>query len=137
PNIIGLKDASNNISATADFMACRNEEQIYSGNDDQILPILSLGGAGVISVLSNIAPYEVQNICKAYFEGNTQKAAAEQLRLLPLIRTLFSQVNPMPINAAMKLIGRDAGDPRLPLVPCDEETIQRLKAEIARADLIY
>lgn len=136
PNIIGLKDAGNNISATADFIARRNEEQIYSGNDDQIVPILSLGGAGVISVLSNVAPYEVQNICRAYFEGNTKKAADEQLRLLPLIRALFSRVNPIPIKAAMKLIGRDAGDPRLPLVPCDEETLQRLKAEIARADLV-
>ncbi len=136
PHIVGIKDAGNNISATADFMLHSNEEKLYSGNDDQILPILSLGGHGVISVLSNIAPYEVQNICKHFFDGNIQKATAEQLRLLPLIRVLFSQVNPIPIKAAMKIIGAPAGDPRLPLISCDDDTIRSLNKEIAKAELM-
>lgn len=137
PNIIGLKDAGNNIGGTADYMLRKNQEAIYSGNDDQILPFLSLGGAGVISVLSNIAPGEVQGICRNYFEGNLQRAATEQLRLLPLIRVLFSQVNPIPIKAAMKITGLSAGDPRLPLVPCDSQTFLNIKKEIQKAELTF
>lgn len=136
PRIIGLKDAGNNIGATADYMLHCKNRTIYSGNDDQILPILSLGGSGVISVLSNVAPFEVQNICSLFFNGNIKKATDEQLRLLPLIRILFSQVNPIPIKAAMKIIGHSAGDPRLPLVACDENTIELLKTEIKKANLI-
>ena len=136
PNIIGIKDASGNISTTADYAALKNKCAIYSGNDDQILPILSLGGQGVISVVSNIAPQETQNIYNHFNEGNLHKAVVQQLTLLPLIRLLFSKVNPIPIKAAMKVIGISAGDPRLPLIPCDDHTIEMIRREIHQLGII-
>ncbi len=128
PNIVGIKEASGSINQTADFLSYCSELPLYSGNDDQILPTLSLGGCGVISVLSNIAPQEVQRICTLFEQGKTAAAASLQIRLLPLIRALFSQVNPIPIKCAMHLQGLPSGDPRLPLIPCTEE----LKTELER-----
>lgn len=133
PNVVGIKEASGNISLIADFISLCPELPLYSGNDDQILPTLSLGGCGVISVLSNIAPQEVQRIYTLYEQGKTVGAAALQLRLLPLIRALFSQVNPIPIKCAMRLQGLPCGDPRLPLVPCTEELKVKLDQLIKAA----
>ncbi len=130
PRIIGIKEASGNIGSIADIAAACPDFDLYSGNDDQILPILSLGGIGVISVLSNIAPREVQRICFLYQNGETEKATQEQLRFLPLIRLLFAQVNPIPIKCAAQLMGLPAGSPRLPLVVCDENLKGKLKKAI-------
>lgn len=125
--IIGLKEASGNLSYAADVVYRCSDLSLYSGNDDQILPYLSLGGDGVISVLSNIAPKEVQNICKYFEEGEITRATELQLRLIPLIRLIFSTVNPIPIKKAMEILGLPAGNPRLPLVECDEETTACLR----------
>ncbi len=135
PRILGIKEASGNISSIADIAAACSDFAIYSGNDDQILPILSLGGIGVISVLSNIAPREIQNICELYAKHETQKATQEQLRFLPLIRLLFSQVNPIPIKCAAQLIGLPAGAPRLPLISCSESIKKELEKAIRMAGL--
>lgn len=129
PNIVALKEASGSIGATADFIAARPDVSIYSGNDDQILPILSLGGAGVISVLSNVFPKEIQRICTLYQNGDNQKAAKEQLRFLPLMRLIFAQTNPIPIKHLMNQCNLPAGTPRLPLVPCDGSLCQKLTEE--------
>lgn len=126
PGVIGIKDAGGDISGTAELAAC-GALALYSGNDDQLLPVLSLGGEGIISVLSNIAPREVQNICTLFDRGEHKKAAREQLRLLPLIKLLFSSVNPIPVKKAVELLGLPAGNPRLPLVPADEATAARLQ----------
>lgn len=129
PRIHGIKEASGNLSSIADIAASCPSFDIYSGNDDQILPILSIGGIGVISVLSNVAPAQVQRICALYEQGEIKKATQEQLRFLPLIRLLFSQINPIPIKCAAELIGLPSGAPRLPLVPCTDT----LKGELKKA----
>lgn len=135
PNVIGLKEASGDISKTADFLVYVPEIPLYSGNDDQTLPVLSLGGAGVISVLSNIAPQEVQRICTLFEQGKTIKAAQLQLKLLPLVRALFNQVNPIPIKCAMKILGLPGGEPRLPLVSCDEQNKKTIEKAIIEAGI--
>lgn len=118
PNIVAIKEASGNISQVANIAAlCGNNLKIYSGNDDQILPILSLGGIGVISVLSNIAPKFVHNIVLNYQKGNIKDATRAQLECIDLINNLFSEVNPIPIKAALNMLGYNVGIPRLPLVP--------------------
>ncbi len=120
-NICAIKEASGNISAVAQTaQLCGDVLDLYSGNDDQIVPILSLGGKGVISVLSNFRPDIVKNICSLYFAQNTHAAAQLQLHALPLIRALFSDVNPMPVKYAMNLLGFDVGPCRLPLTEPDE-----------------
>lgn len=134
-NIIAIKEASGDISTTADIAYECADISIYSGNDDLILPTLSLGGDGVISVLSNIAPKEVQKICTHYKDGELEKAKRLQLKMLPLIRLLFSKPNPIPIKSAVEMIGLPAGKPRLPLVPCDGETCEKLKKAIKEAEL--
>ncbi|MDY4191265.1 MAG: 4-hydroxy-tetrahydrodipicolinate synthase [Oscillospiraceae bacterium] len=117
PNIAAVKEAGGNISKVAQTAAlCGEELAIYSGNDDQIVPILSLGGKGVISVLSNLMPRETHEICSLYFGGKAQESAALQLKLLPLINALFSDVNPIPVKEAMNLAGWAAGECRMPLV---------------------
>lgn len=134
PNIIAIKEAGNDLSYVADVAAGCPELTLYSGNDDLILPLLSLGGEGVISVLSNLAPQEVQAICTLFKNGETAKAAQKQLELLPLIRAVFAEVNPIPIKRAMELRGFAVGAPRLPLVSCSEATeallIQAIKARL-------
>ena len=125
--IIGIKEASGDLSFVADIASLCPQFPIYSGNDDQILPILSLGGCGVISVLSNIAPKAVQNICRFFFEGDFRNATAVQLRMIPMIRALFSSVNPIPVKKALELMGLPAGKPRMPLVECDEKAAAQLK----------
>lgn len=116
-NIVAIKEASGNISQVADIAAlCKDNLIIYSGNDDQIVPILSLGGLGVISVLSNLYPKYVHNMVYDYFSGDIKKAMTSQLNALNLIHALFCEVNPIPIKYAMNYIGFKCGKPRLPLV---------------------
>jgi len=118
PNIVAIKEASGNISQIAQVAAlCGDKIDIYSGNDDQIVPILSLGGKGVISVLSNVFPTETVEMCQAYFDGNVDKARDMQLKYLPLVDALFCEVNPIPAKAAMAAMGYCHNTVRLPLTP--------------------
>lgn len=130
-NIVAIKEASGDLSQVAKIAnLCKSNLQIYSGNDDQILPVLSLGGIGVISVLSNIKPQYVHNMCINYFEGNCKKATQMQINAIPLINALFSEVNPIPVKFALNEIGYDFGLPRLPLVELAEENKENLKKEL-------
>ena len=133
-NIVGIKEASGNISQVAKIAKlCGNDFSIYSGNDDQILPILSLGGKGVISVLSNIKPELTCKITNSFFENNIATSRNEQLNALPLINALFAETNPIPIKYAINCIGYDFGTPRLPLVECSsnlKSTIEKFLNEI-------
>lgn len=132
-NIVAIKEASGNLSQIADIAhLCGDNLDIYSGNDDQILPILSLGGKGVISVLSNIYPKLTHNIVSNFLDGNLEKAKSLQLDALPLIHSLFSEVNPIPVKAGLNMIGFDFGIPRLPLVEMTENKKVVLKNEIDR-----
>lgn len=130
-NIVAIKEASGNISQIAEIAnLCGENLAIYSGNDDQVLPILSLGGLGVISVLSNIVPKDVHNMVKYYFDGNTKKATEIQLKSLKLTNALFSEVNPIPVKAACNMIGFNSGIPRLPLIEMSEPGKENLKNEM-------
>lgn len=127
-NIVGVKEASGNISQVAKIMALADGcVDLYSGNDDQIVPILSLGGKGVISVLSNIAPEQTHNICQLYFDGNATESCKEQLRALNLIDALFCEVNPIPVKKAINLIGMEGGPLRRPLTEMEEANAARLE----------
>ena len=127
-NIVAIKEASGNISQIAEIAnLCRENLSIYSGNDDQIVPILSLGGKGVISVLSNIKPKYTHEICENFFKGNIKKATQMQLDVIPLIKALFSEVNPIPVKAALNMIGYNFGIPRLPLIEMSEEGKEKLR----------
>ena len=128
-NIVGVKEASGNFSAIATLMNLADGKvDLYSGNDDQIVPLLSLGGKGVISVLSNVAPRQTHDICAAYFEGDTARSAKLQLDDIPLITELFAEVNPIPVKAAMNLMGRNVGPLRLPLTEMEPQNQEKLKA---------
>lgn len=128
-NIAGVKEASTDITKTAKILSqCPDYFCVWSGNDDMTVPILSLGGMGVISVVSNVAPMEVQDMCLAALSGNFDIAAALQLELLELTHALFSEVNPIPVKAAMKLIGYDCGSCRPPLSEPSPDTLQKLTA---------
>lgn len=127
PNIVGIKEASGNISQVAKIAnLCQDNLAIYSGNDDQIVPILSLGGLGVISVLSNIYPKYVHDLVMDYLTGNWQKATASQVYAIPLINALFSEVNPIPIKYAVSKIGFKTGLPRLPLVELSDKNKEKI-----------
>lgn len=130
-NIVAIKEASGNISQVAEIAhLCGDNLHIYSGNDDQILPILSLGGLGVISVLSNVKPEYTHNIVQNFFDGNIEIATKMQLDALPLIKALFSEVNPIPVKAALNILGYNFGIPRLPLTPMTTEKMEVLKKEL-------
>jgi 4-hydroxy-tetrahydrodipicolinate synthase len=134
--IVGIKEASGNISHVADVMQmCDGNIDLYSGNDDQIVPLLSLGGKGVISVLSNIAPRETHDIVALYMEGKVKESRDLQLRALPLIHALFSEVNPIPVKAAMNLMGMEVGPLRLPLTELEEAHKAVLAEEIKKFGL--
>ncbi len=136
-NIVAIKEASGNLSQIAKIAnLCRDDLTIYSGNDDQILPILSLGGKGVISVLSNLIPKDVHNMCKLFNEGNIKDALKLQLDTLNLTNALFSEVNPIPIKAACNMMGFDVGTPRLPLIEMSEEGQKSLRKEMTGYGLI-
>lgn len=129
PNIAGVKEASNDITKIARIKtACPADFMVWSGNDDQAVAVMSTGGAGIVSVLSNIAPVETQAMAQAALDGDFDTASALQIRLLPLIEALFREVNPIPVKAAMKLIGYDCGECRLPLTFASKETLDTLKA---------
>ena len=137
PNIVAAKEANGNISSVAQTAAlCGDDLAIYSGNDDQIVPILSLGGKGGISVLSNVAPAQTHEICQLFFDGKVSESAALQLKLLPLINTLFCDVNPIPVKEAMNMLGYAAGSCRLPLDRLSEAGRSRLAAELKAAGLL-
>ncbi len=129
PNIVGVKEASGNISAISTMMALADGcVDLYSGNDDQIVPLLSLGGKGVISVLSNVAPRQAHDICRYYFEGDVKTSAKMQLEAIPLVKQLFCEVNPIPVKAAMNLQGKDVGPLRMPLTEMEPEHKEALAA---------
>ncbi len=131
PNIVATKEASGNLSLVAQIKyLCGDNLHIYSGNDDQIVPIMSLGGIGVISVLSNILPTATRDICHNYLRGNTQIAVKMQTKYMGLIKALFSDVNPTPIKQAMNILGLNVGPCRLPLYPMSEDKIKILKQKL-------
>ena len=129
PNIVGIKEASGNISKIVETaMLVGDVVDIYSGNDDQVVPVLSMGGSGVISVLSNVMPAATVRMCKRFFEGDVSGSARMQTDLLPLINALFSEVNPIPVKAAMAAMGWCENYVRLPLTPMEDAHWAKLKA---------
>lgn len=127
-NIVAIKEASGDLSQVAKTASlCGDNLNIYSGNDDQILPILSIGGLGVISVLANIRPKYTHDMCYNYFEGNTKEATKMQIDAIPLINALFSEVNPIPVKEALNICGYNYGEPRLPLIPMSQKNKEILK----------
>ena len=137
PNIAAVKEASGDLSAILKIRAaCGDDLAIYSGNDDQIVPILSIGGKGVISVLSNVAPKVTHDICQLYFEGKVKESADLQIGWLDLISELFSEVNPIPVKTAMRLMGYAAGPLRLPLCEMEENHLAALQAVMKKHGLL-
>ncbi|MCL2341862.1 MAG: 4-hydroxy-tetrahydrodipicolinate synthase [Firmicutes bacterium] len=136
-NIVGIKEASGNISQVAEISnLCRENLIIYSGNDDQILPVLSVGGVGVISVLANIIPKDVHNMVEHFMHGKIKEAMMLQLNTLNLTAALFSEVNPIPVKEAVNMIGYNAGIPRLPLVPLSSVGKEKLKKAMVEYGLL-
>lgn len=127
-NIVGVKEASGNISQIAHLAAIAGGcVDIYSGNDDQIVPIMSLGGLGVISVLSNVAPAQTHEICQSYLDGNAKESCKLQLKALELCNALFCEVNPIPVKKALNLMGMNAGALRMPLTEMEPANAERLE----------
>lgn len=136
-NIVGIKEANANLSMMANTIAlCGDKIDIYSGNDDEVVPCLSLGGVGVISVLSNIAPKAVHDMCYHYFNGDVAAARDLQIKYYHVISALFSDVNPIPVKEAMNMMGLDVGECRLPLVRMSNDAQVKLRAELAKVNLI-
>ncbi|MBP3480248.1 MAG: 4-hydroxy-tetrahydrodipicolinate synthase [Clostridia bacterium] len=134
-NIVAVKEASGNISQIAQIaQSC--DLSIYSGNDDQIVPIMSLGGIGVISVLANILPRETHAICRYMLDGEFQRAREMQLKYLNFINALFCEVNPIPVKTALNLMGMNVGPLRLPLCEMNEQNLQTLKLRMSELELI-
>ena len=137
PNIVAIKEASGNLSQIAEMInLCGDKVDIYSGNDDQIVPIMSLGGKGVISVLSNLMPKATSKMCKDYLNGDVKAARDEQIRLIPLINALFSEVNPIPVKAAMAAMGYCENYLRLPLTTMEEANENKLLSLMKAEGLI-
>lgn len=129
PNIVGVKEASGNISAMSVMMSMADGAiDLYSGNDDQIVPLLSLGGKGVISVLSNVAPRQTHEMCEKFFQGDVKGSLKMQLEAIPLVKQLFCEVNPIPVKAAMNLMGKEVGPLRMPLTEMEPEHKENLAA---------
>ncbi len=127
-NILGIKEASGNIAQITQLAALtRGKLDIYSGNDDQIVPLLALGGKGVISVLSNVAPRYTHEIVAKFMDGDVKGSCEMQLNALPLIHALFSEVNPIPVKAAMNLMGKEVGPLRMPLTEMEDGHKEELK----------
>jgi len=128
-NIVGIKEASGNISQVAKLMSlCGDEIELYSGNDDQVVPMMSLGALGVISVLSNVAPEEAHDIVEMYLDGDVRGSMELQLRAIPLIDQLFCEVNPIPVKAGMNMMGFEVGPLRMPLTEMEDAHKESLKA---------
>ena len=137
PNIVAVKEANGDLSSILRLrFAVGDELAVYSGNDDQIVPILSLGGMGVISVLSNVAPKETHDICQLYFDGKVKEAAKLQIAFTDLADALFCETNPIPAKTAMRLMGYAAGPLRLPLSEMEPENLEKLKKALKAHDLI-
>ena len=137
PNIVAAKEACGDFSRILQTMhLCGGDLDVYSGNDDQIVPILSLGGKGVISVLANIMPRQTHERCSLYAQGKTAESAAMQIELADLIDSLFIEVNPIPVKTAMNLMGFDVGELRMPLAPMAEKNLETLKTSMRRHGLI-
>ena len=127
-NVAGVKEASGNIGQVVKLMSMADGKvDLYSGNDDQIVSLLSVGGLGVISVLSNVAPKQTHDICQKFFDGDVKGAAAAQLEAIPLIDALFCEVNPIPVKTALNLMGREVGPLRMPLSPMEPQNVEKLK----------
>lgn len=137
-NIVAIKEASGNISQIAKIMQLTDGKiDLYSGNDDQIVPILSLGGKGVISVLANIAPEYTHDLCQKFFEGDLKGSLKMQLDALPLIEKLFCEVNPIPVKTAMNLLGKEVGDLKMPLTAMEEANKKALAEEMKKFGLTF
>ncbi len=136
-NIVGIKEASGNIALTAKIAAiCPEDFAIYSGNDDMIVPILSLGGKGVISVLANVLPRETHDMVEFYLNGNTKESTALQLKYLDLVNSLFIEVNPIPVKTALNLMGMNAGILRMPLCEMEDKNLETLKSSMKKVGLL-
>lgn len=136
PNIVGVKDATGDLSEVAQLLSIADGKvDVYSGNDDQIVPVLSLGGKGVISVLSNILPKETHDMVESFLNGDVKKSQELQLRYFALIKALFSEVNPIPVKKAMNLMGMEVGSLRLPLTEMEEEHAAKLAEEMKKAGI--
>lgn len=137
-NIVGVKEASGNISLVAKLMSLMDGEEIelYSGNDDQIVPIMSLGGLGVISVLSNVAPRQTHEIAASYLAGDVKKSCELQLKAIELIDALFCEVNPIPVKTAMNMMGKEVGPLRGPLCEMEEANEERLRKALVNYGLL-
>lgn len=136
-NIVGVKEASGNFSSIAKIASMSNGwVDLYSGNDDQIVPLMSLGGKGVISVLSNIAPAKVHEMCEAHLKGDVAKSCKMQLEAIPLIEALFCEVNPIPVKEAMNMMGMEVGPYRKPLVEMEPQNKERLRRELVNYGLL-
>lgn len=137
PNIVATKEASGNMSALVETIArCGDKLDIYSGNDDQVVPILSLGGKGVISVLSNVAPRPTHDMVAKFLAGDVEGSRRLQVAYAPLISALFSDVNPIPVKEAMNLMGMEVGPCRMPLAPMSEAGRENLKAQLQKMGLL-
>lgn len=135
PNIVAIKEAGGDISTTMDIVSNAPELILYSGNDDQFLPMLSIGAKGIISVVSNIYPREMVNIYQHFKNNNINKAIELHYQLLPIIRILFQEVNPIPVKKALQIMNLPSGSPRLPLIPCSKETEALLIKSIKEAGI--
>ncbi|MBR3870944.1 MAG: 4-hydroxy-tetrahydrodipicolinate synthase [Clostridia bacterium] len=137
PTVTAVKEANGDISAIAKTIAlCGDSLDIYSGNDDMIVPMMSLGAKGVISVLSNVMPKETHDICQLFFDGKYKESADLQLKLIHMCDALFCEVNPMPVKAAMNMMGLDVGIPRLPLCDVTDASKEKIKAALLKEGLI-
>ena len=136
-NICGVKEASGDVSVAVDILRrCEDRIDVYSGNDDIIVPLMSVGAKGVISVLSNVMPRETHEMCSLCFEGKFKEATSMQLKYFGFIKALFSEVNPIPVKTAMNLMGLGAGKLRLPLCEMTDENLEKLKSEMKKLELI-
>ena len=137
PNIVGVKEASGDIAQVARIMALTDgKADLYSGNDNEVVPIMSLGGIGVISVAANVAPSYMHNLCMNYLNGDAAEARRMQLKVIDLVDTLFCEVNPIPVKHAMNIMGMNAGPMRRPLSPMEPQNLERLKAAMRNFGLI-
>lgn len=137
PNIAAIKEASGNICQITEMArVAQNRAALYSGNDDHVVPLLSVGGIGVISVVGNIMPKYMHDMVMAYLNGDTKKAAQMQLEIYPLALSMFLEVNPIPVKTALGLMGFDMGNLRLPLTEMEDENVEKMKAEMRRFHLI-
>ncbi len=136
-NVVGIKEASGNIGQVAEIMQLTNGEiDLYSGNDDQIVPLLSLGGVGVISVVANIIPKETHDMVVKYFEGDVKGSSDLQLKYLPAINAIFKEVNPIPVKAALNLMGMEVGGLRMPLTDMEPQNVEFLKEELIKCGIL-